>query len=109
MPIPKRKPNEDRNAFIGRCMSNETMKKEYPDNKQRVAICLGQTKGSLLEQVCDIIDYDPDVEQVTALNLYIPKEDEYEDFGEETEEFSVTFAGKYVYMDPITQEYFYFD
>jgi hypothetical protein len=55
MPIPKRKQNEDKNVYVSRCMSNETMKKEYPDNKQRVAICLGQTrtKGNLLEEVHD--------------------------------------------------------
>jgi len=55
MPIPKRKQNEDKNIYVSRCMSNETMKKEYPDNKQRVAICLGQTrtKSNLLEEVHD--------------------------------------------------------
>lgn len=57
MPIPKRKPNEDKQKFIGRCMSNETMKKDYPDSQQRVAICLGQTSqrksASLIEHVHD--------------------------------------------------------
>ena len=55
MPIPKRKQNEDKNVYVSRCMSNETMKKEYPDSKQRVAICLGQTrtKSNLIEEVHD--------------------------------------------------------
>jgi hypothetical protein len=56
MPIPSRKQNEDKQKFVSRCMSNETMKKEYPDSKQRVAICLGQTrksKSSLIEEVHD--------------------------------------------------------
>lgn len=55
MPIPQRKQNEDKNKYVSRCMGNETMKKEYPDSKQRVAICLGQTrtKGNLLEEVHD--------------------------------------------------------
>lgn len=55
MPIPKRKQNEDKNTFVSRCMGNETMKKDYPDQKQRVAICLGQTrtKGNLIEEVHD--------------------------------------------------------
>jgi hypothetical protein len=55
MPIPKRKQNEDKNKYVSRCMSNETMKKDYPDTKQRVAICLGQTrtKGNLIEEVHD--------------------------------------------------------
>lgn len=55
MPIPKRKQNEDKNTFVSRCMGNETMKKDYPDQKQRVAICLGQTrtKSNLIEEVHD--------------------------------------------------------
>lgn len=55
MPIPSRKQNEQKDKFVSRCMSNETMKKEYPDTKQRVAICIGQTKTKgehdLLEEV----------------------------------------------------------
>ena len=57
MPIPSKKPNEDKNTFVSRCMGNETMKKEYPDQKQRVAICLSQTrqksKSDLLQDVQD--------------------------------------------------------
>jgi hypothetical protein len=56
MPIPSRKQNEDKQAFVQRCMSNDTMKKEYPESKQRVAVCLGQTrkdKASLIEYVHD--------------------------------------------------------
>jgi hypothetical protein len=57
MPIPNRKQNEDKQKFVTRCMGNETMKKEYPDSKQRVAICLGQTrtknKSSLIDDVHD--------------------------------------------------------
>lgn len=51
MPIPEPNKKETKNDFVSRCMSNETMKKEYPDAKQRVAICLGQTKSGLLESV----------------------------------------------------------
>ena len=56
MPIPNKKLNEDKDKFVQRCMSNETMKKEYPDSKQRVAVCLGQTrksKSNLIENVHD--------------------------------------------------------
>lgn len=55
MPIPKRKQNEDKNKYASRCMGDETMKKEYPDTKQRIAICLGQTrtKSNLIEEVYD--------------------------------------------------------
>jgi hypothetical protein len=56
MPIPSKKPDEDRQKFISRCMSNETMKKEYPESGQRIAVCLSQTKkskSSLIEEVHD--------------------------------------------------------
>jgi hypothetical protein len=56
MPIPSKKPDEDRQKFLSRCMSNETMKKEYPESAQRVAVCLSQTKkskSSLIEEVHD--------------------------------------------------------
>lgn len=57
MPIPKPEKNEDKQKFVQRCMGSETMKKEYPDSKQRVAICYGQTSrkenASLLEEFFD--------------------------------------------------------
>lgn len=39
MPIPKPKQNEKRDAFIQRCMSDEKMLNEYPENSQRFAVC----------------------------------------------------------------------
>lgn len=39
MPFPKPKKGENQDDFISRCMSNETMKKEYDDNDQRLAVC----------------------------------------------------------------------
>jgi len=42
MPIPKPKPNETKDEFIKRCMADEVMVNEYPDEKQRYAICLTQ-------------------------------------------------------------------
>lgn len=91
MPIPDRKKNEDKQNFVARCMGDETMKKEYPDNKQRIAICLGQTQSSLIEQVCDIIEYtealeDINGEELTKANLIIPKESDYEAVAGETPE-----------------------
>lgn len=56
MPIPSPKDNEKSQDFVSRCMSNDSMKKEYPDSSQRVAVCLGQTKKnskSLLQEVHD--------------------------------------------------------
>lgn len=82
MPIPSRKQNEDKQKFVSRCMSSETMKKEYPDSKQRVAICLGQTKQkskSLLEEVQDNLlasncswddEWDEFIWEVEATEIY---------------------------------------
>lgn len=59
MPIPKPESNEDKQKFVSRCMSSETMKKDYPNTQQRVAICLGQTrkkgKSDLIEEVHDTL------------------------------------------------------
>ena len=39
MPIPKPRKGEQESKFIGRWMDNEIMKRDYPDSKQRVAVC----------------------------------------------------------------------
>jgi hypothetical protein len=123
MPIPKRNQNEDQQKFIGRCMSNETMKKEYPDSKQRVAICLGQTKkkskGNIFEQTFEILNYylglgycDSCIgyeEDLTIENLEIPKDSDYIDCDEEIEEYSCDSLASYKYKDPRTGEIFYYD
>ena len=119
MPIPKPEDSEKSKNFVARCMGDETMKKEYPDNSQRVAICLGQTKkssSSILEEVADAIEYIQfleeldlgSTEEVTAENLYIPEEDEYDDTDEEIEYFNMLFS-QYEYMDPMTNELFYYN
>ena len=57
MPIPDKRKNEDKQNFVARCMGDEVMKKDYPDTKQRIAICLSQSKpkgkSSLIEEVHD--------------------------------------------------------
>ena len=45
MPIPTPRPDESAEEFIERCMSDETMVAEYPDEKQRYAICNAQLEG----------------------------------------------------------------
>jgi HK97 family phage prohead protease len=39
MPLPKPKDGEKNKDFLDRCMANETMNEEYPDEKQRYAVC----------------------------------------------------------------------
>lgn len=125
MPIPNPEKNEDNQKFVSRCMGNETMKKEYPDSKQRVAICIGQTrksKNSLLDNVLEILGFSIAFddceecgfeEQVTLSSIIIPESNDYldtEDEGPEDIDLSdLDIDAKFKYMDPKTFELFYFD
>lgn len=42
MPLPKPRENEAEDDFIGRCMGDETMKDDFPNNAQRFAVCATQ-------------------------------------------------------------------
>jgi len=42
MPLPTPREGQGQDEFIGKCMSNDTMKSEFPDTKQRVAVCYSQ-------------------------------------------------------------------
>src|SRR5690554_1869519 len=42
MPLPKPNDGETKDEFIERCMGDETMKEEYPDGDQRLAVCMTQ-------------------------------------------------------------------
>lgn len=108
MPIPSKREDEDKQKFVSRCMSDEVMKKDYPDSQQRIAICLGQTKkskSSLLDQVLEVLGFTlsfdceecGSVEALTLSNLVIPSESDYVDFNEETEEYdlSIVVASEY--------------
>jgi len=44
MPLPTPRKGQSQDKFINSCMSSEIMKKEYPDNKQRLAVCFSQFK-----------------------------------------------------------------
>jgi hypothetical protein len=92
MPIPHKRKDEDKTKFVARCMGDKVMKKDYPDNNQRVAICLDQATAD-----CDCVEgadfrmsfaigYE---EEINEENLYIPSEAEYEDFDEEVEEWNI--------------------
>jgi hypothetical protein len=93
MPLPSRNKDENKDKFVSRCMSNETMQKEYPDSKQRVAICIDQATADCgcieaadFRLQMEAFGYE---EELNEDNVYIPLEAEYEDFGEETEEFDI--------------------
>lgn len=42
MPLPTVKPGENQGVFISRCVANEAMMREFPDKKQRLAVCYSQ-------------------------------------------------------------------
>lgn len=51
MPIPSPHPNEKENKFISRCMGDSVMNKEYPDVKQRSAICYSRWRAKKLMEL----------------------------------------------------------
>jgi hypothetical protein len=92
MPLPKRNKDEDKDKFVARCMSSDAMKKEYPDNSQRVAICMSQATADCgcVESADFYMQMEAGYEEeIDENNFYIPSAAEYEDFGEETEEWDV--------------------
>ena len=42
MPLPSPEKNQKQNEFVSSCMSDETMRKEFPNSKQRAAVCYSQ-------------------------------------------------------------------
>src|SRR5690606_39204725 len=42
MPLPKPNDGETKEEFLDRCMADETMQEEFPDEAQRYAVCLVQ-------------------------------------------------------------------
>jgi hypothetical protein len=44
MPLPQPKPREKKDEFIQRCINDPKMKTEFPDTKQRAAVCYAQAK-----------------------------------------------------------------
>lgn len=93
MPIPSRRKDEDKDKFVARCMGDKVMKKDYPENKQRVAICLDQATADCncveaadFKMQVEIYGYEEDINDD---NFHIPTQAEYEDFGEEIEEWDI--------------------
>lgn len=51
MPIPSPKNEESLKDFRKRCMGNKVMNKEFPDNKQRYAVCNSQWRKHLKKRI----------------------------------------------------------
>lgn len=82
MPIPSRKKDEDKSAFMSRCMSE--LSGEYKDDKQRTAICLSKaTEGLDYLEAGDFSHYYNAfgfTEEITEDNFHVPTEADYEDW-----------------------------
>jgi hypothetical protein len=96
MPIPSPNKDEDRKSFVSRCMGDDVMNKEYPDVKQRTAVCVSKACEGMdtVAQVDFQIYFEEygSEEELTEDNFYVPTEAEYEDFDEETEEWDISVA-----------------
>lgn len=96
MPIPSKRKDENKNDFMSRCMSDDVMKKEYPSQEQRAAICMSKATENCSK--VEAADFEFNVstygyeEEITEDNFYIPAEAEYEDFGEDVEDWDIAVA-----------------
>lgn len=45
MPIPKPEAGESQDDFINRCMGDQVMVDDFPDESQRYAVCIDQVKA----------------------------------------------------------------
>lgn len=93
MPIPSKKDGEDRQQFMSRCMSDPKMKEEYPKNGQRVAVCMTKACEDMGEIAAADFAYSFETfgftEELNEDNFFVPNEEDYEDFEEETVEWDV--------------------
>ena len=97
MPLPKRREDESRENFMSRCMSNKDSKKEFPDNKQRVAVCLTKATEGMSSMAAADLNYNVEefgyTEELTEENFYIPTEAEYDAVeGESTQDWDISVA-----------------
>jgi HK97 family phage prohead protease len=53
MPMPTPHQGESHDDFVGRCMANSIMMSDFPDHKQRLAVCMAQAKkrGHAMEEL----------------------------------------------------------
>ena len=55
IPLPKPKKNENKSDFISRCASDKAMNEEYPDAKQKLAVCYSlwerRNKGKKMKNI----------------------------------------------------------
>ena len=77
-------------------MSNDKVSKEYPDQQQRIAVCLSKASEDLTSFAAADLKYNVEefgyTEDITEDNFYIPATADYVDFKEQTEEWDIAEA-----------------
>lgn len=61
MPLPSPDDKKDKGGFISKCMGDPEMRSEFPNEKQRLAVCHSQhkrAKGNYWEESPDWDDWD---------------------------------------------------
>ena len=89
MPLPKPYGSETQGEFMSRCTSDDKVRAEFPDNDQRVAVCLSQAKkGEKMSD--DLIEeaQETDAKEYEDGELDVKFEIKTEDIGEEKGLFS---------------------
>jgi len=96
MPLPSRKEGESKENFLSRCVSDEKTMQEFKDKDQRLAVCMSKASEGLDTLSSTAFTYDVIndgyTEAINEDNFYVPSEEEYEDWGEETEEWDISVA-----------------
>jgi hypothetical protein len=96
MPLPERREDESRENFMSRCMSDNKVSKEFPDGKQRTAVCMSKALDGLSASASVDMQYSIETfgytEEINEDNFYSPAEAEYVDFEENTEDWDISVA-----------------
>ena len=96
MPLPERRDDESRENYMSRCMSNDKIAKEFPDQERRTAVCMSKALEGLSSMAAADFKYNLEelgyTEEVTEDNFYIPTTAEYVDFGEPEEDWDIAVA-----------------
>jgi hypothetical protein len=71
MPLVTPKKSEKQGEFVSRCMGDETMNKDFPDQKQRAAVCYSQFKkaGESIDASESLEEYKNDFYQMSVGSL----------------------------------------
>lgn len=64
MPLPSPRKGEEQGKFVNRCMSNEQAKKDFPDQKQRSAVCFSRFRKGKANELTE--------DEAKAIEAFLP-------------------------------------